>query len=677
MHRNTIFHVCLLILTAFSVLDAKTWYVSNTGSDDNTGEQDKPFKTISKGAELAQPGDTVFVFAGIYRERVAPPRGGTENAPIIYQGEPGKQVFIKGSDVYDKKWSKIADDIFAADLNLLQFTDDVYWDSANPFKVGVSSTPYQRDGVPEGNKEVNYTLGQVFVDSEPYLQLPLKKELEAQTGSWWYDPEKNQVLVHFKTNQSPKSFVEITTRRRIFAPHIRQLGYIHVIGFIMEHCGNQFARNFWEVKENAQAGALGLRCGHHWLIKNNVVRYAANIGIDCGAEGPNNEQNKQPLWHDIWRNVVHNRIENNYLIDNGSNGIAGWLSQYMVFKGNVVMYNNNVKYRGWNRFEQAGVKFHENTDSIVEENYIVDNFAYGIWLDNKFFHARLTRNVIVGNHQAGVFLEMSDYDFGGVLVDHNVIMNNRENQFYMHDASGALVVNNLIAGTRTRPLEEPDADLDAGIVKRWENFGQAVFIRQVTERTRSYHNSFYNNLFCGNDITYDILYPLAKGGEQRFLGNVYDKDDRAMRINNQCAVESPLNEEAFKLRLAAESGTNVDELSYDTKTKRVQLNLAEWQKFWLLHSMHNDADAQVMSGLSAEYEPETQTVRLTVSEPLAKRNNARWDSNSKLIYGLTETESVPGPFGELKAGTNEFRPYQGLPPVKRGELPNPEVFINK
>jgi hypothetical protein len=153
-----------------------------------------------------------------------------------------------------------------------------------------ASTPSGRDGAPEGVKEIAYTLGQVFVASEPYLQAPLKKEMEEQSGSWWYDLATNKVFVHFKPCHSAKSLVEISTRHCVFAPHIRGLGYFHVIGFIIEHCGNQFPRNCWEIRENASSGALGLRAGHHWLVKYNVVRYAAGIGIECGQRRPDYER---------------------------------------------------------------------------------------------------------------------------------------------------------------------------------------------------------------------------------------------------------------------------------------------------------------------------------------------------------------------------------------------------
>ena len=66
---------------------------------------DRPLKTISAAAELAQPGDTITVHAGIYRERVTPPRGGTSDRKrIVYQAAPGEKVIITGSETSDFDW---------------------------------------------------------------------------------------------------------------------------------------------------------------------------------------------------------------------------------------------------------------------------------------------------------------------------------------------------------------------------------------------------------------------------------------------------------------------------------------------------------------------------------------------------------------------------------------------
>jgi hypothetical protein len=46
-----------------------------TGSDASPGTQAAPLRTIQRAADLAQPGDTVTVHAGVYRERANPTPG--------------------------------------------------------------------------------------------------------------------------------------------------------------------------------------------------------------------------------------------------------------------------------------------------------------------------------------------------------------------------------------------------------------------------------------------------------------------------------------------------------------------------------------------------------------------------------------------------------------------------
>lgn len=86
------------------------YHVSTTGLDGNKGTKSKPFKTIQNAADLAQPGDTITVHAGTYRERVNPPRGGTSDTQrITYQAAPGEQVVVKGSEII-KGWEKVQDE---------------------------------------------------------------------------------------------------------------------------------------------------------------------------------------------------------------------------------------------------------------------------------------------------------------------------------------------------------------------------------------------------------------------------------------------------------------------------------------------------------------------------------------------------------------------------------------
>jgi len=96
--------------TRTSRSNAKEYHVSITGLDGNPGSKSKPFKTVSAAAQIAQPGDTITVHEGVYRERINPPRGGElDDKRIIYRAAPGEKVVIKGSEVV-KSWMKLQND---------------------------------------------------------------------------------------------------------------------------------------------------------------------------------------------------------------------------------------------------------------------------------------------------------------------------------------------------------------------------------------------------------------------------------------------------------------------------------------------------------------------------------------------------------------------------------------
>jgi hypothetical protein len=78
---------------------AAEFHVSPSGSDANDGSPAAMLRTISEAARRAQPGDTVTVHAGIYRERIDPPRGGTDDAHrIVYQAAEGEDVVVTGAE---------------------------------------------------------------------------------------------------------------------------------------------------------------------------------------------------------------------------------------------------------------------------------------------------------------------------------------------------------------------------------------------------------------------------------------------------------------------------------------------------------------------------------------------------------------------------------------------------
>lgn len=423
----------VFISEAFSA----TWIVNcqhQSASDSNPGTETAPLRTISQAAQLAQPGDTVLVHAGIYREHVAPARGGTPDRPIQYRVANGEDVVIKGSEVWQPVWKQVgaSPQILAGRLDPSWFVDG----TANPYRTLLKGMP----------KDSRLTLGQVFVDGNPLREVDRSQELIATPATWMVASTGDELIVHFpKEVTSPEEgLVEITTRQRIFAPHRRGLGHIHVTGFTMEHCANQFPDQFWQ-SETPQAGALGCRAGHHWVIDNNTVRFAKSIGIDCGYEGRHDLDGNQPTP----QNTGFHLINNNHVSDNGCCGIAGMRSIGTQIVDNVIENNNSNHHAAP---EIAGIKVHYFVDGLIARNLLRNNDGHGIWLDNTYRNARVRQNLVIGNRGSAIFVELGE---GPVLIDNNVLANtrpgldgneSRADGLYTHDASGVTFAHNLVFG---------------------------------------------------------------------------------------------------------------------------------------------------------------------------------------------------------------------------------------
>ena len=638
-----------------------TWFVSNRAANAGEGTAASPFETISGAAERAMPGDTILVRPGVYRERVTPPRGGEPGKPITYRAEKLGTVFIRGSESWEPEWEHVEGNIFSATPGGKLFDDDVYVDDGNPFRVPLSSTPFNRQGKPEaerfgdGDEEVIYKCGQIFLNGKLLEQRPLLSELHQRPSTWFSDLKSGQIYINFGDLEPSGQRVEITTRRRIFAPHIIGLGHIVVEGFVMEHCGNQYCTNFWNTPAWAQAGALGLRGGHHWEVRNNLIRYANTDAMDIGSGGGENERDPvresgAPLGHD-------NLIENNYLIDNGAGGIIGAQHTRAILRGNVIMRNNALGFIGKKRYEHAGIKSHGIRDAVIERNYVADSpRSEGIWLDNQFPGTRVTRNVVANNGARGIFLEMSDYEFDAALVDHNISIGNGSAQFYVHDASGATVMHNLFA----------NSPADA-------KYGQGAYIYQVNARTKTGYHSLYNNLFVNHRVMLDINYPSHRSGPQRLDHNIYDAAEgtRTFLVNRYSDRPSPWGPEAF-VELVRKDVGSADPQARDGGVK-VALTLGEWRKFWATHGQQNDRHSVTKQGTRVSFDP--QGLRLSIDVPfgpasVGSTDHQQIDRDFQDRPVPQDGRAIPGPFQSLRAGSNTFDVWDGIPLLGEGELPD-------
>ncbi len=125
----------LILLCGFAALDAKEFYVSPQGDDTHDGRGPEPaqaLRTIQAGVDRLQPGDTLYLRAGTYRELVTFPRSGTAPAPITLRPFGREEVTITGCEPVSG-WT-----IYDQEKNI--------WQAPMPWTLGLGRNQVFEDG---------------------------------------------------------------------------------------------------------------------------------------------------------------------------------------------------------------------------------------------------------------------------------------------------------------------------------------------------------------------------------------------------------------------------------------------------------------------------------------------------------------------------------------------------
>jgi len=374
-------------------------HISKTGSDSASGSSARPYLTISKAASVAQPGDTVIVHAGTYREWVKPARGGTaDNKRITYRAAPGEEVFIKGSERV-ASWKPEAGGIWQVEL------PNSFFGQYNPYALNVSGGWL--------NYGQWHHRGDVYLNGEAFYEKKTAQEVTEAERTWYCQAGENVTTIraNFGKANPNTELAEINVRECIFMPEITGLKYVTVDGFHFMHAAANWAPPVMDL----QTGAIGPRMGKHWIIENCTVTNARCVGIILGQALGVDYNDIDAFGDHIIRNNVIRRC--------GQAGIAGQKgATRSSICGNLIEETNyRREFGGW---ETAAIKFHNSVDTVISGNLIRGVFheeqgAFGIWMDFGNQGTRITRNIIYNTQAATVFLEM---DHGPTLVDNNILV---------------------------------------------------------------------------------------------------------------------------------------------------------------------------------------------------------------------------------------------------------------
>ncbi|NLZ67809.1 MAG: hypothetical protein GX903_02250 [Spirochaetales bacterium] len=271
----------------------KIFHVSKKGNDKNIGNEEYPFLSISKAAQIMSAGDKVIVHEGVYREWVSPNYSGdNNNKRITYEAKEGEKVCIKGSEII-KGWTQYKDSVWTVTL------PNSFFGSYNPY-----AEPLQGDWLLEPSKYHLHT-GEVYLNGKSFYEtqsieqvLNPEKRFTGPSIFWsnkkeyllhpedsiyqWYceaDEKETTIWANFHEYDPNTEEVEINVRPFCFFPKDIKRNYITVRGFEIAQAATQ-----WAPPTTVQSGIIGPNWAQGWIIENNIIHDSKCSGIALGKE---------------------------------------------------------------------------------------------------------------------------------------------------------------------------------------------------------------------------------------------------------------------------------------------------------------------------------------------------------------------------------------------------------
>jgi len=531
----------LALLSVSTLLGAATFHVSPRGSDANPGTKTAPFRSIQHAADLAQPGDVILVHAGVYRERVSPPRGGiSDTQRIVYAAAPAEIVVISGSEEV-KGWTKVGGDVWKLTL------PNSFFGAFNPYSDVVYGDWFD----PMGRQ---HHTGAVYLDG---IWLREAASLEdvmkpAAGDALWFgrvDTHNTTIWAQFKGADPNRERVEINVRRTVFYPEKTGINFITVRGFTLEDAATQ-----WAPPTAEQTGVIGPHWSKGWIIEDNVVRNSACSCISLGKYGDpwdNTSANTAEGYVKTieralaagWtrESIGHLVVRNNTIYNCGQTGIVGSLgAAFSAVTGNNI--HDIHARRDFGGAEIAGIKFHGAIDVEIERNQI-DRTPLGLWLDWMAQGTIVSRNLFHDNDH-DVFVEV---DHGPFVFSNNLFLSA---QSLLDNSQGGAYAHNLFAGSISR------ARYDAR---------QTPYLVTHSTAVAGYHDNppgdsrFYNNLFVQRaDLSRYDNAPLPVWAD----GNVYLEGAKPSKFDAHSVVAPDFDPH---LLLVSEPGGLYLEMQFDKK----------------------------------------------------------------------------------------------------------------
>ncbi len=192
----------------FNAPTSAAYYVNNAAgsgcSDSNNGTSPStPWCTIQKAASYASlnPGDTVMIADGIYREKqISFTRSGTAGNPITFKASGSSAIITSAFPVNETLFTKTSDYNYVYEITEANLPTEVVPYDPTKDDVGVAQLDGTTTYVPPPANYQNF--------DKTLYQNPFQKEtsiasVDSKKASWYFDTTARKLYVHTRADDTP------------------------------------------------------------------------------------------------------------------------------------------------------------------------------------------------------------------------------------------------------------------------------------------------------------------------------------------------------------------------------------------------------------------------------------------------------------------------------------------
>lgn len=359
-------------------------FVSREGSDEASGSERSPLRTLRAAVGRVPTGGTVVLRGGTYREGI-----GTLNKRVTIQPFPGERVWLNGSVVVSG-WSRNGAvwEHHGWNVDLCQ----------RCYLPAIIDAAHPLAGLPD----------MVFVNGTPLRQV---KRWDAVERGTFYVDRKRHVLV-IGDDPAGKN-VESAAH-----DHLVQLES-GAAGSVIRGIGiAQYAAN----QDYGNHGAMVIVNAPNVTLERDTFGWSASSGAMVLQPGA--------------------RLIDNSFVDNGLVGMVANRADDLRLIGNRFSGNNQERFSlSGEAIGAAGAKITRTRRPYVADNNFTHNHATGWWCDLGCTDATVIRNVSEGNAVNGLSYEVSSR----ALIASNTVLHNGSRGLKISSSDRVRVHNNTFS----------------------------------------------------------------------------------------------------------------------------------------------------------------------------------------------------------------------------------------